>query len=249
MKTITEAILSKKNISDIANVDEELFHRSFRNIYLQGSKYEYITNPKKYDYAIIRLDSLINNNKNPRDIEINSYVLHTDQWESNHLNKEIAFTSYAGDKRLETKYPITIVFEGDYIEGFSFIGSHINFIIGSHQRVKDCDFSGVVEARFFFYDESNKEQVLKTPTYNTVYNKGAFIATYLEGDKVVNDKTSELGKIFDVRSIILPSQKYFYLGTHRDGSRLMYKNPEPDEQSVMDTLNCDRFDIKFKYFH
>ena len=248
MKSISEAILSKKNISDIVNIDQELFKKSFSSIYSNSQNYEYVTNPKKYDYAIIRLGSLINNSKNPRDIEINSYLLNTQEWESNHLNKEMAFTSYTGDKRLETKYPITIVFEGDYIEGFTFIGTNISFVIGSHQRVKDCDFSKVGEARFFFYDESNKESVMRAPTYNTVYNKGSFIATWMKGNDLVKERTSELRKIFDVRSIILPNKKKFYLGTERDG-RPDYQSIYPDEQVVMDALNCDRFDIDFKYIY
>lgn len=87
MKSISEAILSKKAIQDIVDVDGELFKRSFRSIYSNSQNYEYVTNPKKYDYAIIRLGSLINNSKNPRDIEINSYVINTEEWESNHLNE------------------------------------------------------------------------------------------------------------------------------------------------------------------
>lgn len=247
MKTITEAIISKKAIQDIVNIDQELFKKSFRNIYLPMAEAEYTTNPKKYDYAIIRLGSLVNNNKNPNDIEINSYVLHTDQWESNHLNKEIAFTSYTGDKRLETKYPITIVFEGDYIEGFTFIGTNINFVIGSHQRVKDCDFSLVKEARFFFYDKSNKDLVLRRPTYNVVYNTGSFVATEMEAGKLIKDYTSELRKIFDVRSIILPDKKSFYLGAIRNGRSQFVSIPE-DQQAVMDVLNCQSREINFKYF-
>lgn len=59
MKSISEAILSKKNISDIVNIDQELFKKSFRNIILPQANIEYITNPKKYDYAIIRVGNLI----------------------------------------------------------------------------------------------------------------------------------------------------------------------------------------------
>ena len=54
MKSISEAILSKKNISDIVNIDQELFKKSFSSIYSNSQNYEYVTNPKKYDYAIIR---------------------------------------------------------------------------------------------------------------------------------------------------------------------------------------------------
>lgn len=245
MKTITEAILSKKGIQDIANVEEELFKRSFRNIYLQGAKFEYISNPKKYDYAIIRLGSLIAT-QYPKDIELNSYIINIEEWESNGLNKEIAFTSYTGDKRLETKYPITIVFEGDYIEGFTFIGSNINFIIGSHQRVKDCDFSEVGEAKFYFYDESAKNNVSQGPTYNTVCVRGAFVATEMVDGELKVDRTSELHKIFDVRSNILPDNKTFYLGAKKEGASA-YQSINPDIQAVMDTLNCKQFDIKFRY--
>ena len=47
MKSISEAILSKKAIQDIVDVDGELFKRSFRSIYSNSQNYEYVTNPKK----------------------------------------------------------------------------------------------------------------------------------------------------------------------------------------------------------
>lgn len=246
MKNITEAILSKKNISNIVDVDQELFKRDFRSVYSSRQNLEYIINPKKYDYAVIKLNFLIKP-KDPKDIEINSYILKTDDWA---LNKEIAFSSYAGDKRLETKYPITIIFEGDYIEGFTFIGSNINFIIGSHQRVKDCDFLLVKDARFFFYDESNKDLVLRRPTFNVVFNTGAFIVTTMEEDDIVEDRTSELRKIFDIRSIKLPQNKAFYVGVQRSGKSKYsaIASVFPDQQAVMDALNCPFGDLHLRYF-
>ena len=250
MINLTEAILSKKNISDIVNITEELFKRSFRSIYSNIQNYEYITNPKKYEYAIIKLNSLIST-QDPKDIELNSYIINTEEWENNGLNKEIAFSSYAGDKRLETKYPITIIFEGDYIEGFTFIGGHIRFIIGSHQRVKDCNFSMVKRADFYFYNEFLKPSVMRTPTHHNVFNNGAFIATWMEGDDLVKDRTSQLLKIFDVRSIILPSNKTYHLGVSREG-RSKYDSiatTHPDKQAIMDALKCDGRDLNLMYFH
>ena len=174
------------------------------------------------DFDRITLDGIKDNH-----IIYNNIVnLEVDKLEDAGYHKDILFRTF--------DQTFSLRFTGKKIQGFKFHTRSMRVFIGKDQEVSNCDFSGVEDIEFFFYDQNLKKHLLITHMDD-------------RGNLKV-DNTKLLSKMFHDNSYNHRDRwkmTRFYVGIKRED----YDAPKESKDTIeiVKSLGCKPDDLVLRY--
>lgn len=210
MKNITESILSKSKLTN----DDFIKH-----IYKTDLD---IHREKEDNFDRITLDNI----KGTNIIYNNIVNLDVDNLEDAGYHKNIMFRTYDNT--------FTLVFTGKKIQGFKFYTDKMRVFIGKDQEVLNCDFSGVEDIEFFFYDQKIKNHLLITH----MDDRGNLKVdnTQLLSKMFHDNSYNHMGRLRTTR---------FFVGVKRDDYD--YPAESQDTIAIVKSLGCKMDDLTLRY--